>query len=136
MGVKLDDIIGNKNDDILVDKSKRTVNLLMVGIVVVVILIAIVAFLAINKNANARQLVEVREKISDTNAISETIKNLSPSQYIGLAQDSRDVQEPISLVINGQKVIYKYGYYYLTSSESNTLVSTLNLKNQEYIVNY
>lgn len=136
MGVKLDDVIGNKNDDILVDKSKRTIDFLMAAIAVMVVLIAIVTFVIIRNNAQRSHLEEIRKIISDTNTISSAVLNLTPDQYVGQAQDDTKVYQPVTLEINKQAVEYKYGYYYVTSSEIQSIVSALNLKDKDYIIKY
>jgi hypothetical protein len=136
MGVKLDDILGNNKQDILVDKSKRTVNILMALISVVVIMIVIVAFMIIKKNDSTKKLREIKEKIADAVAIGEAVKSLEPSEYLGERQDSKDVKTPITLNNNGQVVEYKYGYYYVSADEANKLVPTLFNKKQNYIINY
>ena len=136
MGVKLDDIIGNKNDDILVDKTKRTMNMLMIGVAVVVILIVIIGIVLVKRRAEEALRTKVKNIISDTNAISGIAMSLDESQYLGKAQDKQGVTRPVSIEINGQLVEYKYGYYLCTAEEVAQMVPTIIEKDQQYIINY
>ena len=129
MGVSLDDIIGNKQQDILVDKTKRSMNLIMIAIAVVVILIAIITFVMIMKDRTKEQQSRAAAITRDAEKISTAVKNLYSEYQIGRAElvgmpQEEESEDKIQVrYVNGQRIEFRLGYYYLTRDEVRALVS-------------
>ncbi len=129
MGVSLDDIIGNKQQDILVDKTKRSMNFLMIAVAVVVILIVIIAIVMFNNGqVNARKskaaaITRDSEKISNavTNLYNEY--KMGRADLVGEPQDEVGDDKLIVRTVNGQRLEFRLGYYYLTTDQVKSLVS-------------
>lgn len=143
MGVRLDDLLEKESAPLLEDKSKKTINLLLIVLGIIGVLIIIVTAVAFSR-ANQRAQRERAEKLAtDINLISTYIKSLYAdyrvdgdiTKLIGISQED-DLIEPIVLEVNGNKEEYKYGYYYVTADEVSQMVSTLNIKGEDYLLNY
>ena len=98
--------------------------------------IVIIGIVLVKRRAEETLKTKVKNIISDTNAISGIAQSLDKSEYVGKAQDGPGVSKPITIEINGQRVEYKYGYYYCTAKEVCQLVPTIIQKDQDYIINY
>lgn len=145
MGVNLDDIIGNRKQDILVDKTKRTMNFLMIGVVVVVILIAIVAIRMIMRSSEIRTMEEAAMITRDAEKISteivkrytESKQTNNPDLIIGESQEKIGPDKIIRVYCGGNELQFVYGYYYLTKEEVSSLINNAPLEfPSDYVVNY
>lgn len=149
MGVSLEDLLKENSDPILEDKSKKTINLLLVIIAIVAVIILLLVVLAIS-NAKKREQIERAQKLAtDIDLISTHIKNVysqyridgDSSKLIGLSLENDrgpngETVEPIVLYVNGNREEYKHGYYYVTAEQINQMVTTLQIKNEDYVLNY
>ncbi len=141
MGVKLKDLIQDDEQESLVeDKSKKTMKFIGIGIAVLAVFIVLVIFAIIKNNIVAMQLEEITMISKDIAHISSEVtaigiehrSGINDVELVGLPLEN----EPKEIYINGKREEYRYGYYYLTAEEVNSLVPMLNKNNQEYIVNY
>jgi len=148
MGVNLDDIIGNKKQDILVDKTKRTMNFLLIGVVVVIVLIAIVAIRMMMRSSEIKTVQEAAMITRDAEKISNAIvkryaeskQTNNPSLLIGDRQDTDSMinsKRYVQLVCGGNELSFMYGYYYLNKDQVSSLINNAPLElPSEYVVNY
>lgn len=142
MGVKLEDLLNENKGPLLEDKSKKTINLLLIAIAIVVFLIIVFIGIAISNSAKNAQIERARQLSLDINLISATIKNIysdyrltgDNSKMIGISQEGERV-EPVTLNINGHTEEFKYGYYYLTGEEVRSLVPDIRYV-ENYVLNY
>lgn len=143
MGIKLDDLLKENSAPLLEDKSKKTINMLLVTIAAIIMILIIVIAMAV-MNASAKAQRERAEKLAtDIDLISTYIKNVyadyrvtgDDSEIIGEFQEAAHVT-PIVLEVNGNKEEYRYGYYYVTGDEINQMIPTLSIKGEDYVVNY
>lgn len=149
MGVSLDDLLKENSAPILEDKSKKTINFLLIIIAIIIVAILITTMAAI-ANAGKRAQRERAEKLAtDIDLISTYIKGVysqyridgDASKLIGVSLEAEygpngQLVQPIVLEVNGNREEYKYGYYYVSASEINEMVTTLQIKNEDYVVNY
>ena len=143
MGVNLDDILGNKDQEILVDKTKRNVNYLMIGAAVVVVLIVIIAIVMLGRTNTNNAIERARAIARDAERISSVVKDRyaearstgNDTLIIGEAQEKLSPDQIRSITVNGKKLSFKYGYYYLTVDQVRQLVPTLEV-GAPYIVKY
>jgi len=144
MGVSLEDLLKENSAPLLEDKSKKTINLLLVVIGVIVAIILLVTILAVQKASQRAQMERAEKLATDINLISTHIKRVyadyrmdgDASKLVGVAQDDDRVRHPITLEVNGNTEVYKYGYYYVTADEISQMISTLNIKGEDYVLNY
>lgn len=143
MGVKLEDLLKENNGPILEDKSKKTINLLLAIIGVVIMLIIIFVVVIINNSVKTAQIERAKQLSTDIDLISAYIKNIY-SEYRETGDDSKlvgvsleeDNQQPIILNVNGHEEEYKYGYYLVTGEQVKAMVNTINIENENYVLNY
>ena len=143
MGIKLDDIVGNKNSHLLEDRSKKTINRLVILIVVIVIIIVFLAYKVTTEN-NKRKLREESEKLlNDATTLSQAVSQ----RYLKSIQDDEELvgtklqsdgrpEHYKSVQFGGQEIKFEAGYYYLSSFDVNALAPNLNRKDIDYVVNY
>ena len=144
MGVKLEDIVGNKKQDILEDKSKKTMNMLLIGVAIVVVLIVIVAIVLFVKNEEKKAMNRADSICRDANTLSLAIREAyvdakqtgDESKLIG--EDQREVGEDkiVKVTVNGQVLEFRYGYYYLTADEASRFIPGGLQVRSPYIVKY
>jgi len=139
MGVKLEDLLKENNGPLLEDKSKKTINMLLIAIGVTVFIIILLIIIGINSANRAAQIERARQLSTDIDLISAKIKNIYSeyridgdiSKLIGKSQEG-DRVKPI--VLNGEE--YKYGYYYVTAAQVKEMINTINIENEDYVLNY
>lgn len=145
MGVKLEDLLKENTGPLLEDKSKKTINRLLVIIGIIAVAIVIVVIALIHTMAMNAQRERAKQLAVDIDLISTYIQNVyaqyridgDASRLIGQSQeDEYQVREPIVLEVNGNKEEYKYGYYYVTAEQINQMVTTLNIRDEDYVLNY
>lgn len=142
MGIKLKDLIDSdeQNDSLVEDKSKKTMKLLMFGIIVLVFIIFMVVIMIIKNNIASKNLAVITQLSKDISHISSEVTSIGVKYRSGMD----DVElvgtslenEPMEIYINGKREEYRYGYYYLSPEQTNLLVPMLNRNDQAYIVNY
>lgn len=139
MGVKLEDLLKENKGPLKEDKSKKTINRLLILIAIIVVLILIFAGVLFKNSTTNQQIERAKDLAADIDAISYAIKNIysdyklegDSSKLIGISQEDRNVT-PINL--NGEE--YKYGYYYVSPDQIGSIVSTLRIENEAYVLNY
>lgn len=150
MGIKLDDIVGNKNNHILEDKSKKTMNRLIIVIAIIVVIIVILAIKVMSESRKKQLRDETEKLLNDATTLSQAVSQRylmyiqNETDYRGNKYDllglqlTSDGRPGYFKTINfgGQEIKFEGGYYYLTSAEVNELAPNLNLKDLEYVVNY
>jgi hypothetical protein len=144
MGVNLDDIIGNKKQDILVDRTKKNMNMLMIGTGIVVFLIVLVAIKIIMDIRAERQRELAAAITRDAEKISSAVTQLysdyknGNAELIGVPQDEVGNDKLIVRYVKGQKLEFRLGYYFLTKEQVQGLVSqTAPLESPApYVVKY
>lgn len=154
MGVSLDDVLGNKNDSVLEDKSKKQLNLLLVVIVIVIIAIITVVVQMTSANMKKSNLEWNVAIGTEVEAISSKVKDYyelySKGNYtslIGISQEKAHKEEIKYVNFGNQKLEYKYGYYFVTMTEmadakllgsnySNVKTRSLPTSKDGYLVNY
>lgn len=141
MGVKLKDLIQEEEQESLVeDKSKKTMKLIFMGIVVLLFVILMVIAVIIKNAVITAQLEEIKMISKDVANLSTLVSAVgveyrsgkSSVELVGLSLEN----EPMEININGKREEYRYGYYYLTPEDVSKLTTTLNKNDQAYIVNY
>lgn len=141
MGVKLKDLIQEEEQESLVeDKSKKTMKFMVMGIGALLFIILLVVVALIKNWIETEQMERIEMISNDIANLSNKVatiglehrSGISDAELIGLSLEN----EPKEIYINGKREEYRYGYYYLTAEEVNSLLSTLLIKDQEYIVNY
>ena len=148
MGVNLDDVLGNKKQEVLFDKSKRTMNLLLIGVCIVVILIVIVAIAMFNHNFQIAQMNKAAMITRDAEKIRSVITKMytqskqegNEELLIGINLQKVGPDKAVSLVSGGNQLDFKYGYYRLTKDEVNKIIADAGIASLEhpgeYVVNY
>ncbi len=143
MGIKLDDIVGNKNKNILEDKSKKAINRLVIVIICIVILIVLLAYKVIS-DENKRRLREDTEKLlNDATTLSQAVSQ----RYLQKIQDNVELlgerlymdeydNHSKKVKFGGQEIKFETGYYYLTKDDVRQLAPNLNNRDLDYVVNY
>lgn len=144
MGVKLEDLLKENNKGpLLEDKSKKTIKLLLTVIAIIVVLIVIFVVIMISNSTQKAQIERAKQLSTDIDLISAYIQNIY-SEYrqtgdsallVGISQEESNIT-PIALNVNGHIEEYKYGYYYVTAAEIKAMISTLNIENEDYVLNY
>jgi len=132
MGVNLDDVLGKKKDNILVDKGKKQMNSLLIVIAIIVVVIVIVAINIIKSNATKAAKQKVLSINQEVNAISLQLKAYYDKQhsseaserqgyeaYIGKPQESESPDKIIKIKYDGKEIEYRHGYYFVSQSEMN-----------------
>ena len=129
MGVNLDDVLGNKKENILEDKGKKQMNTLLIVIAIIVIAIIIVAINIIKGNAEKRDLEKIRSISSEVNEISikvlaykQKYDDADPDykQLVGIEQETvTDERQKVRIKFMGHTLEFKHGYYFITQSEMN-----------------
>lgn len=141
MGVKLKDLIQEEEQESLVeDKSKKTMKLIFMGIVVLLFVILMVIAVMIKNTVITAQLEEIKMISKDVANLSTLVSavgveyrsGISSAELVGISLEN----EPMEININGKREEYRYGYYYLTPEDVSKLTTTLNKNDQAYIVNY
>lgn len=141
MGIKLKDLIQEEEQESLVeDKSKKTMKLIFMGIVVLLFIILMVIAVIIKNAVITAQLEEIKMISKDVANLSTLVSavgveyrsGISNAELVGLSLEN----EPLEININGKREEYRYGYYYLTPEDVSKLTTTLNKNDQAYIVNY
>ena len=143
MGIKLDDIVGSKDKNILEDKSKKTINRLLIVIIVIVILIVLLAYKVIRDSNNRKLREELEKLVNDATTLSQAVSQ----RYLRHIQDDEELigEKLLSggkddhfkeVKFGGQPIRFELGYYYLSKYDVNTLAPNLNSKEVEYVVNY
>lgn len=141
MGVKLKDLIQEEEQESLVeDKSKKTMKLIFIGIVVLLFVILMVIAVMIKNTVITAQLEEIKMISKDVANLSTLVSavgveyrsGISSAELVGISLEN----EPMEININGKREEYRYGYYYLTPEDVSKLTTTLNKNDQAYIVNY
>ncbi len=143
MGIKLDDIVGRQDKNILEDKSKKTINRLIIVIIIIVILIVLLAYSVIKKSEEIRLREELEELVNDATSLSQAVSQ----RYLRHIQDDEELigekllsdgrEDHIREVnFGGQPIRFEAGYYYLSKYDVNSLASNLNNKEIDYVVNY
>lgn len=143
MGVKLEDLLKENNGPLLEDKSKKTINTLLLVIGIVVVLIVVFIVMIIQNSIKTAQIERAKQLSTDIDLISAYIQNIyseyrntgDASKLIGVSLED-DNEEPIILTVNGHEEEYKYGYYYVTGAEVKSMVNTINIENEDYVLNY
>ena len=140
MGIGLKDIMKEDKNSLVEDKQKKTIkSLIFVGIALAVIILVVIALIVVS-SINAKREERIHLISKDVVNISNVVKKIG-EQYISntynglLAGVSLD-NNPIEIIVNGKVVQYKYGYYYLTPADVATLITSLNIPNETYLVNY
>lgn len=143
MGVKLEDLLKENKGPLLEDKSKKTINRLLIVIAAIIMLILILVVVAMNNSMQAAQIERAKRLSTDIDLISAYIQNVyseyretgNSEKIIGISQEGEYVT-PVVLNVNGHNEEYKYGYYYVTAQEIKSMISTLNVENEDYVLNY
>ena len=143
MGVKLEDLLKENKGPLLEDKSKKTINRLLIIISLIIMLILVLVVVAVNNSAKEAQIERAKRLSTDIDLISTYIQNVyaeyretgNDEKIIGLSQEDRYVT-PVVLNVNGHNEEYKYGYYYVTAEQIKSMISTLNIENEDYVLNY
>ena len=139
MGVKLEDLLRENNKNkLLEDKSKKTINVMLILIGVLAVVIVIAVLIAFANSINEKEKERATLLSTDIDLISAKIKNIyaeyratgNEALLVGVSQEEERV-EP--MVLKGEE--YKYGYYYLGKDEIKKLISTINIE-EPYLVNY
>lgn len=142
MGIKLKDLIDtdDQNDSLVEDKSKKTMKLLILGIVVLVFIILMVIVTIIKNSIVSKNLAEIAQLSKDISHLSSQVAAIGAKYRSGIEEveliGTPLEEEPMELYINGKREEYKYGYYLLSPEQTNSLVPMLNRNDQSYIVNY
>lgn len=139
MGVKLEDLLKEDTGPLLEDKSKKTIKVLGFAIAIVTVLILVLVGVSIKNATETAQIERARQLSTDIDLISAKIQNIyseykingDKSKLIGISQESKDVKP---VVLNGEE--YKYGYYYVTANQIKQLITTINILNEDYVLNY
>lgn len=143
MGVKLEDLLNENKESILEDKSKKTIKILLRAIICVFVIIIIAIGFSIIKSGRIKVQERAKQLSTDIDLISAYIKNVyteyradgDESRLIGRSLEG-DRVEPFTIVVNKQEQEYKYGYYYVTAEQIKNMISTLNIENEDYVLNY
>ena len=143
MGVKLEDLLKENTGPLLEDKSKKTINLLLIIIALIIVVIFITIGISMKRATEMAQIERAKNLSTDIDLISAYIKNIY-SEYretgdetllVGVSQEGKNVN-PVVLNVNGHQEEYKYGYYYVTASQIKSMINTLNILNENYVLNY
>ncbi len=142
MGISLKDIMKDDKSSLVEDKEKKTIKILVISAVVLLFLILMVVLLIITNMANNARQERISLIAKDVVNISNVVKSIG-EQYISNTYTGTLVGTPLdstpqgmTINVNGTNVQYRYGYYYLTASEVAELITSLNVPNEEYLVNY
>ena len=128
MGINLDDVLGNKKENILEDKSKKQMNMLMAVIVVIIIIILVVTFKMWKEYQNTQAVQRIKNIGNELQQLSIVLSEFndlhsegSPEylMYIGRNQEEESPDNIISVKYGGQTIEYKYGYYFITKDDAN-----------------
>ncbi len=138
--IGLKDIIKDDRQDLVKDKQKRTIKRLLFTAFILAILIVIVIIMIISNNAKATRLARIQQISKDVVNISTVAKGMG-QRYIVNNYDVELIGTPLDgapeiLKVNGREVEYRYGYFKLTSKEVEQLTSAINVKGEEYYINY
>ena len=95
MGVNLDDVLGKKKENILVDKGKKQMNSLLIVIAIIVVIIVIVAINIIKSNATKAAKQRVLSINQEVNAISLQIKAYYDKQHSSEASERQGYESYI-----------------------------------------
>ncbi len=145
MGVNLDDILGNKQQDVLVDKSKRTLNFLMIGVLITVIIIAVIATKMYLDGEKDKSMARAKSIARDASFISKEVSRIydeykqtgNGKLLVGRNQEIESEDKIRRLKCGGSDLEFRYGYYYLTDQEVRSIISGTPLEvGGAYIVKY
>lgn len=136
MGMNLGDIFKKDEETLVIDRKKQAIKALIIFTVVILFLLVLIVVLR-----NIGDIDEER-RISITRDI-QNIKNYVTAKRAEFEDDPKMVlpgkslsNSPLILNVNGVEEEYRYGYYFINTSELNDLNTALNLPNEQYIVNY
>ena len=140
MGIGLKDIMDKDRDELIQDKSKKTLKILIFVAIIIFALIVIVFGMLIVKSREIAQNERIQNASKDITNLSTLISSMGADyrldpENVQLVGDSLE-DNPMRLNVNGRVEEYRHGYYYITADEANAIMPTLNLKNESYIVNY
>ena len=141
MGIRLKDLIGEEEQESLVeDKSKKTMRLILLGIAVLVVVIILVVGILIKNSILQKQQIKINNLAKDIANLTESVlligeKYRNDPENVELIGTSLE-ENAQTLSVNGKNVRYQYNYYYLSPTEVNSINANLNEKNEAYIVNY
>ena len=144
MGVNLEDVIGKKQQNILEDKTKKTMNFLMIGIIAIVILIVIVTTWLIMKKIADDNAVYIRNRATELGLIESGVQSYYRAYLQGTYQELRGTpydKLQKEKIINPNGIKYEHGWYFLTRGEMNDLLKERNIattatSEKGYYVNY
>lgn len=139
MGINLKDIFNENQDELVINRSRNAIKLLiiMAAVVVVVIIIAAI-YKSIWGDKNAAL---VRHQLTqDAKVVQSAVENLANDYRI----NPKDVEligtslkdTPVRINVNGIEEEYRYGYYWITPEFLGNLTNALIHQDQYYIVNY
>lgn len=142
MGISLKDIMKDDKNSLVEDKQKKTIKtLVIIGAIILFLIVVVIMMIITNMANNARQ-ERVRLIAKDVVNISNVVKKIG-EQYISNTYDGTlvgtsldNTPNGITINVNGKNVQYRYGYYYLTAQQVAELITSLNVPNEEYLVNY
>ena len=140
MGIGLKDFMKEDKNSLVADKQKKTIKGLIFLIIILVVIAIIIGFVIISNNSKVKREERVNLIARDVANISNVIKGIG-RQYVSNSYDKELAgmpldDNPIEIDENGVVVEYRYGYYYVTPEEMATIITSLNLPNEKYIINY
>ena len=128
MGVNLNDVLGVKNENILEDKGKKQMNMLLILIGIIIVIILVVTFKIISnhqKEMEKERLASVKREVSQISSQAmlfyEKYLQGDPdyAKLIGVDQETCSEDKRVHVEYGGQKIEYKYGYYFISREEMN-----------------
>ena len=137
MGISLKNIFNENEDELVVNRSKNAIRVLvmMAAMVVVVIIIALFFKFSGDKDAERRNKI-----IQDIKIVQSAVENKANEYRVNQASvnlvGTSLTDAPITLTVNGITEEYRYGYYWVTPEYLGELTNALSLPNEYYIVNY
>lgn len=139
MGISLKNIFNENEDELVVNRSRNAIKVLMLmaAVVAVVLIIASVAkgiYEANNQELRRSQLIQDAKVLQSAvqNLANEYRANPASVQLVGMSLEDN----PVVINVNGIEEEYRYGYYWVTSEYIKELTNALNLPSESYIVNY
>ena len=139
MGIGQKNNLDNNNQNLISDRSKNAIKILiiMASVVTLFMIIAIVI-----RSVNTDDENEIRRKsiIHDIKVVRTAVENkaneyrANPSNVELIGTSLND--NPVVINVNGIEEEYRYGYYLVEPDVLLSLTNALNMTNEYYIVNY
>ena len=137
MGINLKKVLNEDQERLSVNRNASAIKLLIRMAIFVFMVIVVLLIIANWKDKD----LERREKIiQDMKVVQSLIKNKASAHNANPLREpliGTDLSEkPIVISTNGVEEEYRYGYYWLNPEHLAQMTDSLNLPNEDYIVNY